>query len=359
MSKKKEYLQDNFWGWLMSSPALLLMAVFIIVPLFMGFSWSFTDMRLISPLPTKFIGLENYDSILAIRFISVDPLLDDGGIQTLDESGKPQFMRVRDVIRSNPIYQNYRLYTEFDLGRKHFAIIAKDPDFYRAMINTTLYVVIIVPIIIVVSLSLALLVNQKLRGISIFRVIYFIPTITSISVTSVVWMFLYNPDQGLINMMLRKLSFEVFGFSPWLHSADTALTAIIFYTVWQASGLFMVIFLGGLQEISEQLYEAAQIDGANTLQTLFYITIPQLRNTITYVIITSTILGFRLFTQVDVMTKGGPQGSTLTIIMHTVNEGFRNQKIGYASAIAIVFFIIILGITMIQHRVTISENVME
>lgn len=357
--KGKEHLQDNFWGWLLSSPALLLMTIFVVIPLMMGFGWSITDKRLISPHPTQFIGLRNYDRILSIRIIPIAPILDESGAQILDENGKPKFMRTRDVIRSTPLFQDFRLYTEFDFFSRRYALIAKDPDFYRAMLNTTLYVIIIVPVIMVVSLLLALLVNQKIKGVGIFRVIYFIPTITSISVTSVVWMFLYNPDQGLINMLLRRISFDIFGYSPWLHSANTALGAIILYTVWQASGLFMVIFLGGLQDIPDHLYEAAQIDGANMFQSLFYITIPQLKNTITYVVITSTILGFRLFTQVDVMTKGGPQESTLTIILHTVNEGFRNQRIGYASAMSIVFFIVILAITFIQRRIYKSENVVE
>ncbi|NTV35665.1 MAG: sugar ABC transporter permease [Anaerolineaceae bacterium] len=359
MKKPKEYGQDNFFGWLMSSPALLLLSIFVILPLVMGLSWSFTDKRLISPLPMEFVGLKNYDNILSIKMISVDPLLDNLGAPILDENGKTQYKRVRDVIRSDPSYQDFRPYSEFNLFDKHFAIIAKDPDFYRALINTTLYVVIIVPTITVISLFLALLVNQKIWGVGFFRVIYFIPAITSISVTSVVWMFLYNPDQGLINMLLRKLTLNALGNYPWLQSADTALLAVILYTIWQASGLFMVIFLGGLQDIPEHLYEAAKIDGANRFQTLIHIIIPQLKNTTTYVLITSSILGFRLFTQVDVMTKGGPQGSTLTLMLHTVNEGFRNQRIGYASAIAIVFFFIILFITFIQRKFFKSESAME
>lgn len=359
MKKTKGYANESFFGWLMSSPALLMLLVFVVIPLVMGLGWSFTDKRLISPLPTEFVGLKNYDNILAIKVISIDPLLDPSGVPTLDSDGNIQYKRVRDVIRSNPSLQGFRLYSEFNINNQHLAIIAKDPDFYRALINTTLYVVIIVPIIVVISLMLALLVNQKIWGVSFFRVVYFIPAITSISVTSVVWMFLYNPDQGLINMLLRKVSFNIFGYSAWLHSSETALPAIILYTVWQAAGLFMVIFLGGLQDIPDYLYEAAKIDGANRLQTLIYVIIPQLRNTITYVLITSSILGFRLFTQVDVMTKGGPQGSTLTLMLHTVNEGFRNQRIGYASAISIVFFIIILCITFVQRKFFKSENVME
>jgi len=357
--KKQGYMQDNFSGWLMSSPALLLLMVFIVIPLIMGLAWSFTDKRLISPLPTQNIGLKNYENILAIKAIPIDPIVDDFGAPKLDENGKIQYSRVRDVIRANPMYQDYRLYTEFNIIDNHFAIIAKDPEFYRALINTTLYVVIIVPVIAFFSLLLALLVNQKIWGVTFFRVVYFIPAITSISVTSVVWMFLYNPAEGLINQLLQKITFGIFGFTPWLQSADTALLSIILYTIWQAAGLFMVIFLGGLQDIPEDLFEAAKIDGANPFQMLIYVIVPQLRNTIVYVLITASILGFRLFTQVDVMTKGGPQESTLTLMLYTVNQGFRNQKIGYASALSIVFFVFLLAFTFIQRKLFRSENVLE
>jgi multiple sugar transport system permease protein len=359
MEKNKWFDQDTFFGWLLSSPALFLLMIFIIIPLVMGLGWSFTDKRLISPLPTEFIGFKNYENILAIKLISIDPIIDEAGLPQKDENGDIQFLSVRDIIRSDSTYQDYRIYSESKLFDKQYAILAKDPDFYRAFLNTTLYVIIIVPVIMIVSLLLALLVNQKIWGVSFFRVIYFIPAITSISVTSVVWMFLYNPDQGLINMLLRMISFNMLGDSSWLHSSDTALFSIILYTVWQASGLFMVIFLGGLQEIPDYLYEAAKIDGANIFQTFFYVILPQLKNTSTYVLITSSILGFRLFTQVDVMTKGGPQGSTLTLMLHTVNEGFRNQKIGYASAISIVFFFLILAVTFLLRYIFRSENVME
>jgi multiple sugar transport system permease protein len=357
--KKQGYAQDNFFGWLMSSPALLLLTIFVVLPLVMGLGWSFTNKRLISPLPTEYVGLKNYENILAIKILLIDPIVDDTGVPQLNENGEIQYMRVRDVIRANQNYQDFRLYTEFNAFGRHIAIIAKDPDFYRALINTTLYVLIIVPSISVISLLLAILVNQRMWGISFFRVVYFIPAITSISVTSVVWMFLFNPDQGLINQLLQKMTWGIFGFSPWLQSADTALLSIILYTIWQASGLFMVIFLGGLQDIPEHFYEAAKIDGANAFQTLIYVVIPQLRNTIIYVVITSSILGFRLFTQVDVMTKGGPQGSTLTLMLHTVNEGFRNQKIGYGSAISIVFFVFILVLTFVQRKLFKSENILE
>ena len=358
--KDKIFREDRFFGWLMSSPALLLLLVFVLLPLFLGSFWSLTNKRLISPLPTEFVGLQNYNRILSFKIIEIKPDMDEvSGEPIFDAENQLVYPRVRDVIKENERLKEYRQYKEFNFFGRHMAVIAKDPQFYTALFNTILYVLLIVPLVGVFSLLLALLVNQKIWGVTFFRVVYFVPAITSISVTSVVWVFLYNPEQGLINRLLQFFSFGAFGHSQWLQSADTALLAIILFTLWQASGLFMVIFLGGLQDIPEHLYEAARIDGANRLQTLIFVTIPQLRNTIIYVIISSTILGFRLFTQVDVMTKGGPQDSTMTLIYHVVNEGFRNQKIGYASALTIVFFLFILIVAFIQRSVMKSESTME
>jgi len=357
--KSKRDQQESFFGWLMCSPVLLLLLVFVILPLVLGSYWSMTNKRLISPLPTEYVGLDNYKRVLSLKVILIQPQLNAAGQFETNETGQVLYPRVRDIIRSNSEYHSFRPYKEFDIFGNHYGLIAKDPEFYTSLVNTTLYVVIIVPLILVISLLLAVLVNQKIFGISFFRTVYFIPSITMISVTSVVWIFLFNPSVGLINLILRTVSFGYLGSSQWLQSTDTALFSIILYTIWQASGLFMVIFLGGLQDIPQDIYEAAQIDGANPFQTLIHITIPKLRNTIIYVVITSSILGFRLFTQVDVMTKGGPQNSTLTLILHIVNEGFRNQKIGYASAISIVFFLFVLALTFIQRSLMKSESEME
>jgi len=359
MRKMRIYQQESFFGWLMSSPALLLLLIFVVIPLIMGLNWSLTNKRLISPLRTESIGMENYKQILSLKVINVQFKLDDAGQTVTDEFGQPMYTGTREIIKKNPKYEGYRPYKEFNFFKKHYALIARDPEFYTALINTTLYVFIIVPIITVISFLLALLVNQNIFGISIFRTIYFIPSISIISVTSVIWIFLFNPSEGLINSILRTISFNHWGNFPWLQSADTALFSIILYTIWQASGLFMVIFLGGLQEIPQHLYEAAQIDGANKFQTMLYIIVPHLRNTIIYVVITSSILGFRLFTQVDVMTKGGPMNSTLTLIMHIINEGYRNLRIGYASAVSIVFFLFVLVLTFVQRLLLKSESEME
>jgi multiple sugar transport system permease protein len=167
----------------------------------------------------------------------------------------------------------------------------------------------------------------------------------------VLWFFLYNPSDGLINNFLK-----VFNIGPfqWLEHPASALIAIIIMSIWQGVGFQMVIYLAGLQEISEDLYEAASIDGANRIQQFRFVTLPSLRNTTLFVAISTTILAFKLFVQVDVMTfgRGGPENATITPILHMVNEGFRSaQRVGYAAAIAVVFVLIVLAISLIQRRV--------
>jgi multiple sugar transport system permease protein len=170
-------------------------------------------------------------------------------------------------------------------------------------------------------------------------------------VVAVIWTFLYNPGEGLINEFIQTVSFGLLGPYDWLNSPDLAFPAIMILSIWQGVGFQMVVYLAGLQEIPDFLYESAQIDGANRWQQFLYITLPQLRNTTIFVVITTTILAFRLFTQVWVMQgpTGHPQGSTITMMVYTVNQGFQQGKIGYASAITVTFFIIVLGVSLLQR----------
>jgi multiple sugar transport system permease protein len=179
------------------------------------------------------------------------------------------------------------------------------------------------------------------------------------AVISIVWTFLYNPGEGLINRILEIVTFGQVSNIPWLSSTNTALLAIIILSVWQSVGFQMVIYLAGLQGISSALYEAAQIDGANLWQRFRFVTFPQLRNTHIFVVISTTILAFRLFTQVDIMTQGGPENATMTIIFHAINQGFRHQRIGYGSAITVVFFLIVLIIALIQRLLLKTERAVE
>lgn len=354
-TSRRSHGHETTYAWLMSAPALVGLFVFVALPLFGGVYWSFTNKRLISPLPTEYIGFQNYRNLLGVQIIRLDPEIDaeTGRVQT-DLDGNPVYPRTRAVVRGNPAYDGFRLWFTQDVLGTRFVVLARDPTFLRALVNTFVFVIVIVPGQGGLALIMALLVNQRLRGRYLFRTIYFSPVVTSMAVLAIVWTFLYNPDQGLINRFLSVISFG--NIQPdWLISADSALLAIIILSAWQAAGFQMVIFLAGLQGIPQALYEAAQIDGGNAWQQFRHVTVPQLRNTTIFVIISTTILAFRLFTQVDVMTKGGPQDATVTVVYHAVDTGFRQQKIGYGSAVTVLFFIIVVTIALIQRKLLKSE----
>ena len=206
---------------------------------------------------------------------------------------------------------------------------------------------------------MALLVNQHLRGTALYRTVYFAPVVTSMAVVAIVWIYLYIPREGLINNFLALVTGGQLHDIPWLLDKHAAVAAIILLTIWQAAGLQMVLFLAGLQQIPELLYEAAVIDGANAWQRFRFVTIPQLRNSIVLVVVSTTIFSFRMFTQVDVLTKGGPDNSTITLIYYAVQQGFRQQRIGYGSTITLVFFFIVLAVALVQRLLVKSHNTAE
>jgi multiple sugar transport system permease protein len=204
-----------------------------------------------------------------------------------------------------------------------------------------------------------MLINQKIKGMNVFRTVYFAPVVTAMTVVAIVWTFLYNPGEGLINAFLSAISFGAIEPVNWLQNTRTVFPAIMLLSIWQGTGFQMVIYLAGLQDISPDLYEAADVDGATKLQQFLNITLPQLRNTSIFVVLSTTILAFKLFDQVQVMTNGGPQDASMTVMVHVVQQGWGQLKVGYASAISIVFFLIVLGVSLIQRRFLREEREVE
>ena len=295
--KSKFHREETLLAWLFSAPAILLLLVFLIVPFVIAIGLSFTDQRLIpNPnLPTQVVWFRNF-----IR------LLDDAA-------------------------------------------------FLRGLLNNFYFVAVVVPVQTSMALGLAILVNNKIKGMNIFRTIYFAPVVTAMTVVAIVWAFLYNPGEGMINAFLQAISFGRLGPYNWLLNTKLVFPAIMLLSVWQGVGFQMVIYLAGLQEIPESLYEAAQIDGANNWQQFAKITLPQLRNTTVFVVLSTTILAFKLFDQVQVMTSGGPQNASMTTMVHIVQMGWSQMKVGYAAAISIVFFLIVLCVSLIQRYVLREE----
>ena len=218
--------------------------------------------------------------------------------------------------------------------------------------NTFLYVIVIVPAITIISLFLAVLGNQVRRGRALFRTVFFIPTITPVVVTSMLWVWLYEPTGG-VNKLLDLVGIE----GPnWLFNPLTALPAIMVMTIWGAVGYYMIIFLAGLAEIPEVFYEAAKVDGAGRWRTFWHITIPLLRNSLIFAVVTLTIAAFQVFTQVFIMTRGGPMNQTQTVQMVVYHYAFETFEMGYAAAISWLLFGVIFFFSALQLKLFISRE---
>jgi multiple sugar transport system permease protein len=230
----------------------------------------------------------------------------------------------------------------------NYSRLLADSRFWNAVKNTLYYTLGVVPVGTVISLCVAIAVNQRIRGIEIFRTIYFLPVITSTAIIAIVWTFLFDPDIGLLAYYLKFLGFTTQG---WLRDPNYAMPAVILVSIWKNMGFNMVIFLAGLQSISESLYEAASIDGANSWHSFWYVTLPQLRPTLTFVIVMSMISSFQVFDQVYVMTRGGPLFRTETVVQYIYHHGFETFQMSYASTVAIALLLVVLILTILQLRV--------
>ncbi len=340
-------------GWIMVSFAFVLMLIFSIGPFFGGIYYSFTNQRLIAARTTEVVGLRNYGRLIGLALLPLDPVVDETtGEYVLDEAGEFTYPRSRDFTRDEENYPQYADLTEWfaiDAAETRYVILAADPIFMRSLVNNLFFALVVIPVQTGLGLLLALLVNQKLKGETFFRTMYFAPVVTSMVVVSIVWRFLYDVNNGLVNEMIGALSFGLIQPINWLGEPGIAMWAIIIMSVWQGAGMQMMLFIAGLQQIPESLYEAAGIDGANTWQQFRYVTLPGLRNVMVFIFLTITIAAFQLFDQPFVMTNGGPDNATTTTVLHMYRTGFREQNIGYASAIAVIFFIIIVSINFIQR----------
>ena len=343
-------------GWLMAAPAIFLLLCFLITPFLMAFGLAFTNQRLISPNPTEYVGGRNFARLLRINVLTLDPILDEAtGEPLLDEDGNMVYPVVRDFTRNNPDYPQYddlREWRSWQRGDQRVVLLAGDPVFMKSLLNTITFALFVVPIQGSLGLLMALIVNQRTAGVNIFRTIYFMPVVVSMVVVSILWSFIYDGQNGLLNSLLSMLTFGRFEAQDWLGQTSTALPAVMGMSIWQGVGFHMVIWLAGLQTIPAVLYEAASVEGAGNWQQFRYVTWPGLRNTAIFVLITITMAAFGLFTQIDVMTRGGPLDSTTTVIFQAVQRGYAKQDIAYGSAISVVFFFMVLAVALIQRYVT-------
>jgi ABC-type sugar transport system permease subunit len=276
---KKSMSKEAVAGIVFVLPAVIFICVFLVLPALLAFGYSFQQYNMLKPAQKVFIGLTNYIDVL------------------------------------------------------------KNPAFYKSLFNTVYFAAIVVPLQTIVALGLALLVNKKLKTSKIARICFFSPVVTSMVVVAILWTFLYNKDSGLINSLLNSIGIQS---QPFLLSEKQAMNSIIFMSIWQAAGYQMMIFLAGLQDVPEELYEAASLDGCNWWDKFKNVTLPCIKNVSSFVILITTIQAFKLFTQPYIMTGGGPNESTKTLAYMIYEQGFQYRNVGYSCAIAVIFFLVIL-----------------
>ena len=273
-------------------PACVLLIIFMVAPFFSAFGLSLSNQKLIpNPMvPAKFIGLRNYIQIF------------------------------------------------------------KDISFWQAFKNVILFTLMVIPLQCGFALLMANALNRVRFIKSFLRSMFFLPYITPMVIVAVIWKSIYQYPDGIANLALKVCTLGFGKPLDWLGNKNSALIAITLLSAWQAFGFQMIVYLGALQSIPSSLYEAANIDGANSRQIFFNITWPALKETNTLVLIITTIQALKLFTQVNIMTKGGPNGATNTLVHYIYQSGFTGQKIGYASVASVILFLLILVIFLVQNK---------
>ncbi|QAS69798.1 sugar ABC transporter permease [Oenococcus sicerae] len=279
----------NNQGWLFIFPALLLLTLFLFIPAILSIYYSLTNYYMLAPQARKFIGLLNYVNLL------------------------------------------------------------KDPIFWTSVKNIGQFVLLVMPLQVGTALGLALIVRKKRPWNTFFKVAFFAPVVVSLAVTSVLWLYILNPEQGILNSMLLKIGIKA---QPFLTSPRQAMFAIIGLSAWQGVGYQMLIFLAGLQNIPNELYEAARIDGANKWESFRHITLAMLKPTSLMILTTTFIDAFKLIIQPMGMTQGGPLNSTITPVYYIYRTGFTDRQLGYASAMSVIYGLAIIIFTIIQRRIT-------
>lgn len=228
-------------------------------------------------------------------------------------------------------------------------LVTKDPLFWKVLWNTTIFSIAVVSLSMIFGLLLALMLNKPMRARTIYRAGIFMPYVTSTAAMALVWLWIFDPKYGLLNELLRMVGIRGI---EWIASVEWALPAIIIMTIWRFTGYDMLLFLGGLQNISSDLTEAARIDGAGTWALFRHITLPLLSPTTFFVAVTSFITMFQNFETVYVMTHGGPVNSTNMMVFYLYQNAFQFFEAGYASAIAVVLFLIVVMLTAVQVRLS-------
>jgi ABC-type sugar transport system permease subunit len=246
------------------------------------------------------------------------------------------------------VFHKWNIVTPMEwVGLRNFVRLFQDVQFLKAITNTLVFILIHIPLQIIIALLLAVFLNQKIKFRGLFRATYFLPVVVSGVVITILWQQLYAYETGMLNILLTKLGMDKI---PWITSPNWAMPSIAIMATWKNVGLYIILFLVGLQGVPGYMYEAADIDGAKAYQKFFHITLPALNSTIVLVIILSTIGGFSLFIEPFVMTGGGPMNSTLSAMLYIYNQAFYFGHMGYAATLGFFFAFIILIVVLLQKK---------
>lgn len=266
----------------------------------------------------------------------------------------PQFIGIIVFILIPVLVSIVLCFTDWDLigsikfvGFENFYKVFQDERISKALLNTFIFVAGIIPLTTIVSLGLALVTNRKVKGLGFFKATYFLPMATASVAIVLVWYWIFAPNIGILNFLLHELGIEGPG---WLTESSWAKVAIILMNTWQGMGYYYLIFLAGLKGIPKEYFEAASMDGANTLQQFFGITLPLLSTTTFFVLITMTISAFNLFQEPMVLTQGGPDYSTYTLVMYIYDLAFKYFRMGESAVVSLVLFLSVILFSFVQFR---------
>ncbi len=250
---------------------------------------------------------------------------------------------VQTIVLSFQDY-NTNIYNPTWVGLMNYFKLFHSAVFYKVLLNTFVYLFIAVPILAIVPLFLAILLNQKIKGLTLYKILIYLPVIVSIVVAAIAFKWLYA-QQGILNFFVQQLGFNPIG---WLTDTRFALISVIIVTIWKGIGYYMMIYLAGLMSVPKELYEACDIDGANFLTKHLTVTIPHIMPMIALVSTISAISAMKVFAEIYVMTKGGPLNSSKTIVYYIYERAFENLDLGYASAMAVVLLIIVMAFSLVN-----------
>lgn len=243
-------------------------------------------------------------------------------------------------------FQDYstNIYNPTYVGLQNYFKLFNSPIFYQVLFNTFLYLFLAVPILATVPLFLAILISQKIKGVTLYKILIYLPVIVSIVVAAIAFKWLYA-EQGILNYAMQKLGLDAIG---WLTDTRFALISVIIVTVWKGIGYYMMIYLAALMGVPKELYEACDIDGANALKKHLTVTIPHIMPTLALVSTISAISAMKVFAEIYVMTKGGPLNSSKTIVYYIYERAFENLDLGYASAMAVILLVIVMAFSLVN-----------